>query len=65
MKKMFFAAVSLLFLIAGCSSSTKQVNSVTIWHWMTDRQDAFLKLAEQYEQQTNSIITRSFSKRFA
>ncbi len=41
----------LVFLLAGCSPQ-KQSNVITVWHWMTDRQDAFLKLAEQYEQQT-------------
>ncbi|MFA6379239.1 MAG: extracellular solute-binding protein [Candidatus Omnitrophota bacterium] len=52
MKKMFLTAVSLFFLITGCSSSTKQASTISIWHWMTDRQEAFVKLAEQYEQQT-------------
>ena len=52
MKKTFFLVLSSLFLVAGCSSSAKQSNVLTIWHWMTDRQDAFVKLAEQYERQT-------------
>jgi ABC-type glycerol-3-phosphate transport system substrate-binding protein len=49
---MFLAVVSFVFLITGCTLSAKQSNTVTIWHWMTDRQDAFVKLSEQYEQQT-------------
>ncbi|MCX5680946.1 MAG: extracellular solute-binding protein [Candidatus Omnitrophica bacterium] len=52
MKKSFLAALSLIFLLAGCSQVGKQTNMITVWHWMTDRQDAFLKLAEQYKQQT-------------
>ncbi len=51
MKKMFFVVLSFLFFALGCSSA-KQSNTVTVWHWMTDRQDAFVKLAQQYKKQT-------------
>lgn len=51
MKKTFLFA-ALLFCLTGCFSSAKQSNTITIWHWITDRQDAFVRLAEQYEQQT-------------
>jgi len=27
-------------------------NTITVWHWMTDRDDAFQELAKKYEQQT-------------
>lgn len=27
-------------------------DTITVWHWITDRSDAFEELAEQYEQQT-------------
>jgi len=52
MKRIFLVVLALCLFAAGCTPSDKQPNTVTIWHWMTDRQDAFLKLAEQYEQQT-------------
>lgn len=51
MKK--FALLSLcLWLCCGCAKSTQQQGSITIWHWMTDRHEAFIRLAEKYEQQT-------------
>lgn len=52
MKKPFLAALFLAFLLTGCSQIGKQDNVISVWHWMTDRQDVFLKLAQQYEQQT-------------
>ncbi len=35
----------------GCSQEN-QTKGVTVWHWMTDRQESFLKLAQQYQEQT-------------
>ncbi|MDP8265309.1 MAG: extracellular solute-binding protein [Candidatus Aceula lacicola] len=35
----------------GCSQGN-QANVVNIWHWMTDRQEVFVELAEQYKEQT-------------
>ena len=40
-----------LFLIAGCSGK-ESANSISVWHWMTDRQPAFEELAQRYEKQT-------------
>lgn len=53
-----FLSLTLFILCAvSCSSkSTKQVPTVTIWHWMTDRQEAFLELAKQYEEKTGIKI---------
>ncbi len=49
-----------VFLISGCGSqstqSTTQVatgaKKIVVWHWMTDRDNAFLELAKQYEVKT-------------
>ncbi len=30
----------------------KPANAIMVWHWMTDRNDAFVKLAEKYEKET-------------
>jgi len=40
----------LLFIISGCAPKpqTKAV-SLTVWHWMTDREPAFQELAKKYE----------------
>ncbi len=45
-----------LFLGVGCGKETKKINKVVIWHWMTDRQDAFKKLAEQYKTKTGILV---------
>ncbi len=52
--KFFLCAV--LTLMLGCAQSSRPSNTLEIWHWMTDRQDAFEKLAKQYEQQTGIKI---------
>jgi len=45
--------VGLLFVtILGCSQPARPSDTLQIWHWMTDRQDAFETLAKKYEQET-------------
>lgn len=47
-----------IFIISGCSDtasnneSKKNEDAVRIWHWMTDRQEAFEKLTDQYYKET-------------
>ena len=51
-KKLFIGICSLLFcFILGCSKPAPKTDTVVIWHWMTDRQDAFLALAQKYEEE--------------
>lgn len=38
--------------MAGCSQPSHPVNSIEVWHWMTDRQDALDALAAKYEKET-------------
>lgn len=45
-------AVSTI-LINGCSQPSRSSDTIEIWHWMTDRQEAFEALAAQYEKETN------------
>lgn len=48
-------AVSLvlcLFFFGGCAPRKEDLNTITLWHWMTDRQEALEELAGLYEQQT-------------
>ena len=57
MSKLKVLIVSLMcfFVVAGIFAGCKREKSkadVTIWHWMTDRQDAFDKLAQQYFEET-------------
>jgi ABC-type glycerol-3-phosphate transport system substrate-binding protein len=49
--------ISLLVLcclipLMSCSQQSSKKADVVIWHWMTDRQAAFDKLAQKYQQQT-------------
>ena len=52
-----------LFLanIIGCSPGSNPANKsktvITVWHWMTDRQDAFNELAKRYEQATGVKVS--------
>ena len=38
--------------ISGCSGSQKPSNKILLWHWMTDRNDTFQALAQQYQKET-------------
>ncbi len=40
--------------MAGCSSGSKEPGktTITVWHWMTDREPAFQELAKRYEVKT-------------
>jgi len=49
--------LGLLFL-PGCGNETTAANDKTInvWHWMTDREPAFLELAKRYQEQTGITV---------
>lgn len=44
--------LACLFFFNGCASRQDNSNTVTVWHWMTDRHKAFEELARRYEEQT-------------
>jgi raffinose/stachyose/melibiose transport system substrate-binding protein len=50
--KRILVLLSILFLSLGCAKKEQNMNTITLWHWMTDRQEAFEALAKQYEEQT-------------
>ncbi len=59
MKKFYsFAGLSLLGMclllgvLASCTKSPAKQQAISVWHWMTDRHETFLKLAQKYEEQT-------------
>lgn len=51
MKKVLGVFLCLAFL-TGCARKPQDTNTITVWHWMTDRHAAFEELAKRYEQQT-------------
>ena len=51
--KKFFPICFLILFAAGCAQVAKpQDNTITVWHWMSDRDDAFQELAKKFEQET-------------
>jgi len=43
-------------VLSGCSNQKSNSNTVTVWHWMTDRNKALQELARRYEEQTGIKI---------
>lgn len=53
MRRNFFIGLCLaICFIIGCTGGGRKSDTVMIWHWMTDRDKVFEKLAEQYEEET-------------
>jgi len=56
MRKSFFLTLVFAFcslFFAGCSSKQAESGAtITVWHWMTDRESAFQELAKRYEAKT-------------
>jgi ABC-type glycerol-3-phosphate transport system substrate-binding protein len=47
----------MLLVVAGCSQPPNPSNKIVLWHWMTDRNDTFQKLAQQYQQETGIEVS--------
>jgi ABC-type glycerol-3-phosphate transport system substrate-binding protein len=48
-----FTIYSLIFSITGCTPKKETGKpTLTLWHWMTDREPAFQELAKRYEAKT-------------
>lgn len=48
-----FIIFFLLLVLAGCGAADKKdINTLTVWHWMSDRDETFQELAQQYQAQT-------------
>ncbi|MCG3176545.1 MAG: hypothetical protein MOGMAGMI_01503 [Candidatus Omnitrophica bacterium] len=51
-----FAAIFVLtaMFFAGCAPAQQSHGKtvITVWHWMSDREEAFLELARRYQEQT-------------
>lgn len=55
-KHFLLPILALSLIVGGCSSKASTganaSQTVTVWHWMSDREDAFLELAKRYEAET-------------
>lgn len=47
--------VSLLAFVGGCKSN-RNTDALVVWHWMSDRDNVFQKLAAQYEKETGKKV---------
>ncbi len=50
-----FVVLNFIFIFSGCASKPTAVEApptITVWHWMTDREPAFQKLAKDYQAQS-------------
>jgi ABC-type glycerol-3-phosphate transport system substrate-binding protein len=55
----FFLLVIPVLFFSGCSGSSSQSSgkTITVWHWMTDRQPALEELARKYETQSGIKVS--------
>jgi len=42
----------MIWMFSGGGKKGSGADTITVWHWMTDRDDAFQTLAKRYEEQT-------------
>ncbi len=48
-----FIIFFLVLSMAGCAvADKKEAETITVWHWMSDRDDAFQELAKRFEETT-------------
>jgi len=53
-----FVFLFFALTIFGCGNSdTKGKPDLVLWHWMTDREEAFLELAKRYEEETGIKVS--------
>jgi len=50
--KKFLPFILCIVVFLGCSQRKVDENTITLWHWMTDRHKVFEELAQQYTDQT-------------
>ena len=61
-KLMTLCSCLILVVLAGCSQPSPSSHKILLWHWMTDRNDTFQKLAQQYKQETGTeVIVQLFA----
>ncbi len=48
----FLSVILIIVLVSGCGQTKTPSNKITVWHWMTDRDNALKKLTEEFKSQT-------------
>ncbi len=48
--------VAMMPFFSSCKKSAGSNGGVVVWHWMTDRDDAFQELSKQYKQETGKDV---------
>ncbi|MCX5710650.1 MAG: sugar ABC transporter substrate-binding protein, partial [Candidatus Omnitrophica bacterium] len=54
-RKLVLGFLLAAFVFSGCApqkEASNSANTITVWHWMTDREPAFRELAKRYEAKT-------------
>jgi ABC-type glycerol-3-phosphate transport system substrate-binding protein len=54
--KLALIAGLLIFILTGCTPQKPKDNKIVVWHWMTDRKEAFGELAEKYRETTGTEV---------
>ena len=57
MAGILLAGILIYFSIFETRVNKRNPSSLLIWHWMTDRHESFLKLAEQYRIETGKSVS--------
>ncbi len=55
--RVFCAGLIGLIGLTGCSRTPRDNKTLRVWHWMTDRHQAFEELARRYEEETGVNVT--------
>lgn len=50
------AFIMSLFFMSGCGQEPVKSDAIVVWHWMTDRQDAFEALSAKYKELTGKEV---------
>lgn len=52
-----FSSLFCALTLFGCGGRPEKKSDIIVWHWMTDREEAFLELAEGYKKETGLTIS--------
>ena len=56
-RSIILCSCSILLALAGCTQAPQPGNKLVLWHWMTDRNETFQKLAQEYQKETGVEVS--------